>query len=101
MTARLSFALVLACFAAACGPATSGPPPSCKNSGDICTVVGEGTQGFYGDGDLAWKAYISYPMDVAFGPDKLMYVVDWNNHRLRRVDAAGKISTFAGTGELG
>jgi sugar lactone lactonase YvrE len=101
MSARSSL-LFTAAIVVSCGsPTPSGPPPECKKSGDICTVAGEGTQGFYGDNSAAWKAYLSYPIDVAIGPDKLLYIVDWNNHRLRRVDAEGVIHTIAGSGELG
>jgi sugar lactone lactonase YvrE len=33
---------------------------------------------------------------LTFGPDGLAYVVDWNNHRIRRLDAAGNVQTIIG-----
>jgi DNA-binding beta-propeller fold protein YncE len=98
---RLSAVVLVSLALTACGGKKAGPPPSCKNSGDICTVAGAGTEGFLGDNGPAWEAYLSYPMDMAIGPDKLLYIVDWNNHRIRRVDAQGNIHTIAGTGEIG
>lgn len=72
--------------------------------GTICTVAGEGHAGVVGDEGLAWRAKLYLPMDATLGPDGDLYVVDWNNHRLRRVvDPLGEnvISTCAGTGLLG
>jgi sugar lactone lactonase YvrE len=92
-----SLAAAAALLSTGCG---KGPVP-CKNSGDICTVAGSGTAGFTGDGQPAWAADLYYPMDMTVGPDKLLYIVDWNNHRIRRVEANGTIKTVAGSGELG
>jgi sugar lactone lactonase YvrE len=91
MGASAALALVSGC----------GDKEACPNPGDICTVAGTGTSGFTGDGSSALEADLYFPMDVAVGPDKLLYIVDWNNHRLRRVDANGKMETIAGSGELG
>lgn len=39
--------------------------------------------------------------DVTWGPDGLCYILDWNNHRVRRIEANGLVQTLIGTGELG
>ena len=71
------------------------------SSGVITTVAGTGTPGFGGDGGPAAAAELSAPIEVA--PDAFgnLYIADTNNNRVRRVNAAGVISTIAGTGTPG
>src|SRR5262245_53791874 len=69
--------------------------------GTICTTVGLGTPGISGDGAEALNAEVYQPMDITVGPDGGLYVVDWNNHRIRAVDENGIIRTVVGTGLLG
>jgi len=59
-------------------------------------VAGCGESGFAGDGDAAVRARLSGPYDVALGGGGLV-IADTNNERLRFVDAAGRISTLAGS----
>ena len=66
--------------------------------GIITTVAGNGTAGSGGDGGPATQAQVSNPLDVTVGPDGTFYIADANNHRVRRVDPAGVITTAAGTG---
>ena len=70
-------------------------------SGNIYTVAGTGKDGDSGDGGLAVKAQLSYPHGVAVDGSDNLYIADLLNHRIRKVDAAGNISTVAGTGEEG
>ncbi|MFM2152594.1 MAG: hypothetical protein RL199_1029 [Pseudomonadota bacterium] len=83
----------------ACG--ADEKPAVCANVGDICPYAGTGTAGFSGDGGPATKADLYLPMDLVFDADARGYVVDWNNHRIRRVGSDGVIETIAGKGELG
>lgn len=78
-----------------------GCAPCDPAGGNLCTVAGTGTAGFSGDGKRAEQAELYLPVDVTRGPDQKLYVVDFNNHRIRAVDARGVISTVAGTGLLG
>ncbi len=66
--------------------------------GAITTIAGNGQQSFCGDGGPANQACLNTPMDVK--PDGLgnIYIADTGNHRIRRIDPAGIISTVAGTG---
>jgi len=71
-------------------------------SGIVTTVAGTGTAGFSGDGGPATAAMMSTPSAVAFDRAGNLYIVDFDNNRVRRVDAASQIiTTFAGGGNAG
>ena len=63
----------------------------------ITTVAGSGP-GFSGDGGPASQAKLVQPRDTALAPDGSIYVADTFNHRIRRIDTDGTITTIAGTG---
>jgi len=66
--------------------------------GTMCRVAGTGVQGYNGDGKLATMTDLNLPTQVRRGPDGLLYIMDFNNHMLRRIEANGMISTVAGNG---
>ena len=70
-------------------------------SGIISTVAGNGTRGFSGDGGPATSASLYYPTGVAVDAAGNLYIADRGNDRIRRVNAAGIISTLAGNGTYG
>ena len=70
-------------------------------TGTITTIAGTGERGFSGDGGPASQAQLDFPDDVAADRAGNVYIADSYNHRVRRVDATGTITTIAGTGELG
>ncbi len=101
MTVRLPVAAGLAVMALL-GCADREEPPACTPSkGTICTVVGNGDPAFYGDGGRALRAALYQPLEVLPGPEGLLFVLDWSNHRVRQVDGHGTITTIAGTDGLG
>ncbi len=67
----------------------------------IFTVVGNGIAGDNGDGLPGTETSLYLVQDVTVGPDGLLYFPDWNNHKIRRLNADGTVETIAGTGELG
>ncbi|AOS64813.1 NHL domain-containing protein [Actinoalloteichus hymeniacidonis] len=69
--------------------------------GRICTIAGIGEPGFGGDGGPADQARLTTPTGIAIDPDGNLYIADSANHRIRKVDPSGHISTIAGTGEPG
>jgi streptogramin lyase len=71
------------------------------SAGTISTFAGNGVKGFAGDGRPASAAQLADPNGIARGPDGALYICDTMNHRIRKVDRNGKITTIAGTGEKG
>jgi streptogramin lyase len=67
----------------------------------IITLAGSGVKGFAGDGGLANDARLAEPTGLVYGPDGAIYFCDTGNHRIRKISAAGRIVTIAGTGEKG
>ena len=70
-------------------------------AGTITTFAGTGEEGYSGDGGPAVQALLNGPFGVAVDGAGNLYIADTFNHRIRRVDIAGTITTFAGTGEEG
>ena len=66
--------------------------------GRISTVAGDGTAGFGGDGFSALTARLDSPYTVAVAPSGALLIADHGNNRIRVVDNAGVINTFAGNG---
>jgi sugar lactone lactonase YvrE len=82
--------------------AALGRPPRKGPAGTIDTFAGTGTAAFTGDGRPALETDFYWPQDVTVNPDTgLLYVVDWNNHRIRRVEDDGTVQTVVGVGQLG
>ena len=70
--------------------------------GIIQTVLGNGHEGFDGDGGPALQAACQTPYMCAFDTQGNMFVCMGRHHRIRRMDAkTGIITLVAGTGESG
>lgn len=70
-------------------------------SGVITTVAGTGAAGYGGDGGSAVTAQLNEPRGIAVDTAGNLFIADLNNHRIRKVDAGGTITTVAGTGAAG
>jgi len=66
----------------------------------ITTVAGNGTGAFSGDGGPATQTSFT-PGGIAVGTDGSLYIIDYNNQRIRRVDPDGITTTVAGNGISG
>ncbi|MEW6753921.1 MAG: choice-of-anchor D domain-containing protein [Candidatus Latescibacterota bacterium] len=70
-----------------------------RATGVITTVAGEGTWGYAGDGGPATTAHLARPTGVELDAQGNLYIADYVNNRVRRIDAlTGVISTVAGNG---
>jgi trimeric autotransporter adhesin len=70
-------------------------------AGIITTVAGNGTPGYSGDGGPAKLAELNNPEHLAVDASGNLFIADWGNRHVRKVDAAGLISTVAGNGNKG
>lgn len=69
-----------------------------NTSGTLTTAVGNGTQSYAGDGGLATKAQFYTPAGIALDGAGNVYIADYDNNVIRKLDAVGKITTVAGIG---
>jgi sugar lactone lactonase YvrE len=67
----------------------------------IETVAGTGKPGFSGDGGPALRAELNNPYGLVVGPEGALFVCDMGNHRIRKIDKSGIITTVAGSGGKG
>ncbi len=68
-------------------------------AGVLSRFAGNDTAGFSGDGGPATAAKVHFPLDIAIDKKANVYISDlYANHRIRKVDSAGTITTFAGNG---
>jgi streptogramin lyase len=71
-------------------------------SGRIERFAGTGTKGYSGDGGPARDATFNGPKEMKVDAAGNVFVVDTENHAIRRIDATtGIVTTVAGTGQLG
>jgi trimeric autotransporter adhesin len=68
-------------------------------TGTITTIAGTGEEGYSGDGGPATLARLGDSKVAVVGPDAAVYIADYGNSVIRRVDrSSGTITTFAGNG---
>src|SRR5712691_7980803 len=72
-----------------------------QTAGTIITVAGSGNAGYDGDNKPATSAQLNLPPFVAVDRTGNIYIADEKNHRVRKVDTKGIITTIAGTGVPG
>ena len=89
----------------ACGETPTGPSGP---YGRIETFAGTGDAGKGPEEATLLQALFYLPQDLTYGPDGRLYILDWNNHRVRvvidqrvRRGIDQRVTTLIGTGELG
>jgi DNA-binding beta-propeller fold protein YncE len=92
--------LVALTLAACTGTGAEIPDP-CDDAlpGTACIWAGTGVRGYNVQNPTAHRleSQLYYPSDLTFGPDGRAYIVDWNNHRIRRVEADNSLVDVMGT----
>jgi trimeric autotransporter adhesin len=100
--------MTLALLAIACEqPSTDdtpGTPPSrvaCEaplETGEVCTVAGDGHQGLQNDEFTASEIWLNQPSAVSFDPQGRVILTDFNNMRILRLLETGEFEALVGTG---
>ena len=73
-----------------------------NSTGNISTVAGNGFAGYSGDGGSATAAEINLPSSLTLDDSGNIYISDYTNSRIRKVEAStGIIYTIAGNGIAG
>lgn len=96
-TLGMSFLGLLGLVATGCGD--SGSDAECSMSGTACMWAGIGERGYNIENPTAHrlKSKLYYPEDVTFDSEDRGYIVDWNNHRIRRVEKDDSLVDVIGT----
>jgi len=71
-----------------------------NTAGVITTFAGNGIASFSGDGGQATSAGLCDPFDVAVDVAGNVYIADYCNSRIRKVNTSGVITTYAGNGAI-
>lgn len=72
-----------------------------NNAGIISTIAGNGTLGYLGDGGAATSAELGSPVSITIDVGSNLYIADYSESTVRKVNTSGIISTIAGTGVYG
>jgi trimeric autotransporter adhesin len=70
------------------------------HDGSVVRVAGGNGMGFSGDGGPAIIAKLSRPENPFFDRHGNLYFADLGNHRIRKIDSQGIITTIAGNGKI-
>ncbi len=89
---------VLGMALTACSGGSSDPCDGAK-SGDACRWAGTGESGLNREHPTLDRraSTLDSPTDLTFGPDGRGYIVDWNNHMIRRVEKDQRLVRVVGT----
>ena len=99
-SSRGTFA-ILAGIATALAASTSACGDDGAADGTISRFAGNGDAAFTGEAQQALSTSLYWPVDLEFAPDGRPYVLDWQNHRVRRIDADQRMRTVFGTDSIG
>ena len=64
-------------------------------------TAGDTQPGYSGDGGPATAAHLNYPYGIALDAAGNLYIADWNNDAIRKIDTSGIITTVVGNGGAG
>jgi sugar lactone lactonase YvrE len=70
-----------------------------NSTGYVSTIAGSGVIGSANGQGLS--ASFRYPNGIAVDSVGNLYIVDWGNNRIRKINSTGYVSTIAGSGDIG
>jgi len=70
-------------------------------AGIISTIAGTGSASFSGDGGTATAATLNSPTGLCLDTSGNIYIADYGNNRIRKINKSGIISTVAGSSTSG
>ncbi len=70
-------------------------------SGEVSTIVGNGTAAYVGNGSAGIEASLNHPMGLSLTASGELLIADEWNHRVRLLSPTGTIYTVAGDGTAG
>lgn len=77
--------------------ACSGDDAGCPDEkGTACRWAGTGRLGYNKDGKDRLRTDLYWPLDVEFAPDATPWILDWNNHMIRRIRPDRTVETIVG-----
>lgn len=79
---------------------TAGNRVRMIKEGAVKTIAGDGVPGFSGDGGAATAARVNGPSGIVADALGNVYFSDGGNHRVRKINPAGVITTVAGNGSV-
>jgi DNA-binding beta-propeller fold protein YncE len=84
----IGYGIALAALLFGCGDNLDGGRAPCvEESGNACTWAGVGgVFGFNGDGKHRLETELYWTMDMWFAANGTVWIIDWNNHLVRRID---------------
>lgn len=94
---RCFLPLVVVIFSSACEDFFAGDDS--RASLAVTTLAGSDSSGLI-DG-TGPEARFNYPCGMVADAERNLYVADYGNHSIRKIDANGMVTTFAGTGAAG
>ena len=71
------------------------------SAGTITTIAGTGAAGIVGDNGQATAAQLNNPFGGCIDTNSNIYIADFGNQKIRKINSAGIITTYAGTGTVG
>jgi sugar lactone lactonase YvrE len=71
------------------------------SNGIITTIAGNSNPSFSGDNGPAIAATLFYPSGLWFDTTGNLFIGDYGNHRVRKIDTSGIITTICGNGSIG
>ncbi|KAF0982392.1 hypothetical protein FDP41_011322 [Naegleria fowleri] len=72
-----------------------------SQTGLMSTIAGTGSTNYNGDNQLATSANLNHPIGIFVSLSGSIYIAEYGNHRIRKIETNGLISTIAGTGVAG